>query len=344
MKKFLYYLSKTLIIAFSVLTFALFLITIFRPEWIKIAVEWTGKLIETLGYWNYVIAMISAFAESLPIIGAVVPGMNIMILVGGFWGKIHLVETIIFACIGAMLGNYIGYILGKKYGDSLIKNYGDWIGIGTTEQKILEKQIEKNGFWYIVLGKFHGTLRAFIPFIAGASKMTEKNFWLYNSIGSVIWAISMNLIGYFFIEHYEVILDNIGKIITGLLIVILAYFFFFKRDSLKKYWDDKNAEMLAKYPQNPNIKPGKMKEKIWETQYKNLSIRVENAWSWSGFTKEKIFINNEVFHKYSGKIKGANGLTKDFYTENHKITIKIGANWNMLNTACQILVDDEFIF
>lgn len=45
-------------------------------------------------------------------------------------------------------------------------NYGNMIGIGKTEKKILENQMQKNGFWYIVLGKFHGTLRAFVPFIA----------------------------------------------------------------------------------------------------------------------------------------------------------------------------------
>lgn len=134
--------------------------------------------------------------------------MQIMILVGGFWGKMHLFLTIFCASIGAMIGNYIGFIIGKKYGDHIIFHYGDYIGIGKTEQKILENQISKNGFWYIVLGKFHGTLRAFIPFIAGASKMAEKNFWLYNTIGSIIWAISMNLIGVFFVDKYEIILDN----------------------------------------------------------------------------------------------------------------------------------------
>ena len=55
--------------------------------------------------------------------------MNIMILVGGFWGKIHLIETILFASIGAMLGNYFGYFIGKKYGKNIIENYGDYIGI-----------------------------------------------------------------------------------------------------------------------------------------------------------------------------------------------------------------------
>jgi membrane protein DedA with SNARE-associated domain len=52
--------------------------------------------------------------------------MNVMILVGGFWGKEHLAFTILAASVGAMLGNYIGYWIGKKIGKELIEKYGDW--------------------------------------------------------------------------------------------------------------------------------------------------------------------------------------------------------------------------
>lgn len=106
MKTFLHLLSKALIAIFTVLSLALFAITLFRPDWIKLAIDWTGKLILTLGDWNYLIAFSSALIESLPIIGSLVPGMNIMVLVGGFWGKHHFLITILCASIGAMLGNY----------------------------------------------------------------------------------------------------------------------------------------------------------------------------------------------------------------------------------------------
>lgn len=131
-----------------------------------------------------------------------------MLLVGGFWGKDHMLLTILLASLGAMVGNYVGYWMGKWYGKEFIAKYGDYVGIGTTEQKILERSIHRHGFWYIVLGKFHNFLRAFIPFIAGGSGMQEKKFWIYNMIGSVIWASSLILLGIFFVDQYEVILDN----------------------------------------------------------------------------------------------------------------------------------------
>lgn len=209
-----------------------------------------GGAIHSLGNWNYFLAFFSALIESFPIIGVLVPGMNIMILIGGFWWKMHPIATIFCATFGAMLGNYAGYLLWKKYGMTIVKNYGDYVWFGQTEQKILENQIQKNGFWYIVLGKFHGTLRAFIPFVAGMSKMKSKNFWIYNAIGSFLWAIIINIIGILFVEKYEEILKNIDKIFMIIIVIFVLYLWFFQREKVQKYWSDKNAEMLEKIHNN----------------------------------------------------------------------------------------------
>lgn len=99
MKTLLSLLTKGLIVLFGIISIAAVAITLFKPEWIKIAIEWVGSLIETLGYWNFLIAFSSALIESLPVIGNFLPGMNIMILVGGFWGKSHLLVTIILAAM-----------------------------------------------------------------------------------------------------------------------------------------------------------------------------------------------------------------------------------------------------
>ncbi len=246
LKRFFVTLAKAITLFFTVLSLWLLVITFAKPEWIKSGIEWIGRLITTLGNWNYLIAFASACIESMPIIGTAVPGMNVMILVGGFWGKSHIILTVGLATLGAMLGNYLGYWIGKWYGHEIIERYGDYIWLGRTEQKILSQQIKKNWFWYIVLGKFHNFTRSFVPFIAGASGMQERAFWLYNIIGSIIWAISINLLGIFFIDQYETILDNLGKIMLALLGWVSLYFWFFRRESLKQYIRDKQREIEEK--------------------------------------------------------------------------------------------------
>lgn len=80
--------------------------------------------------------------------------------------------------------------------------------------------------------------------------MLEKKFWIYNTIGSIIWAASINLLGIFFIDKYETILDNLGKITLGILILVAIYFWFYKRDTLKQYIQDKQSEIEAKIEKN----------------------------------------------------------------------------------------------
>lgn len=78
--------------------------------------------------------------------------------------------------------------------------------------------------------------------------MLEKRFWIYNIIGSILWATSINLLGIFFIENYEIILDNLGKYMMGIVIAIGIYVYLFKKKEFMQYLADKQAEIDAKYP------------------------------------------------------------------------------------------------
>jgi hypothetical protein len=72
-KQFFIFLAKVVTVILTIATFALIIISFVRKEWILVAIEWIGRLIETLGNWNYLVAFASACIESLPIIGTAVP-------------------------------------------------------------------------------------------------------------------------------------------------------------------------------------------------------------------------------------------------------------------------------
>jgi membrane protein DedA with SNARE-associated domain len=76
--------------------------------------------------------------------------------------------------------------------------------------------------------------------------MKEQKFWIYNTIGSIFWATSINLLGIFFIDKYETILDNLGKITLVILGCVFAYFYFFRRESMQQYIRDKQTEIEEK--------------------------------------------------------------------------------------------------
>lgn len=47
-----------------------------------------------IGNWNYLLAFVFSIIESFPVIGTMVPGMQVLLLIGGFFGREHLAEMI----------------------------------------------------------------------------------------------------------------------------------------------------------------------------------------------------------------------------------------------------------
>jgi hypothetical protein len=77
MKKLIHYIILGLLMAMM-----LFLIvTLFKPDLLLPIIDWIKLQIEWLWKWNYLLAFISALAESLPIIGTIIPGQVIMLSV-----------------------------------------------------------------------------------------------------------------------------------------------------------------------------------------------------------------------------------------------------------------------
>lgn len=223
----LQYFLTALHVLLVVLMVGIGLLSLFRPDIMRLGIDWMGIQIKSWGEWNYVILLVTAMAESFPFVGAVVPGMNIMILVWGFfvarqWDIFPLAALL--AMIGACLGNALGYFMGKYGNPETLKKYGAFFWAGPRELGWLEKQIHKNGFWFIVGWKFHNLLRSFIPYIAGSHKMSGARFWLANIFGSSLWAVSILLIGVFAVENYEVILQYLNYVLLGAVIVgIIIY-------------------------------------------------------------------------------------------------------------------------
>lgn len=68
-----------------------------------------------------------------------IPGQNILMLVGGFFGKQYLASIIIIAILGSIAGDIFSYVLGRYFGERFLQKYGTWFGVGTTEVSYLKK-------------------------------------------------------------------------------------------------------------------------------------------------------------------------------------------------------------
>jgi membrane protein DedA with SNARE-associated domain len=73
--------------------------------------------------------------------------------------------------------------------------------------------------------------------------MKTKSFMIYNTIGSIVRATSMILIGVIFVKNYETIIDYLGYVVLGSLVVGGIYVYFFKKAAFMHYWEEKNKEI-----------------------------------------------------------------------------------------------------
>jgi len=136
--------------------------------------------------------------------------------------------------------------LWTKYWEKFFKEYWDWFWLGKTELKIIKKQIDKNGPWFIIFGKFHNFTRAFVPFIAGSMWMKKHHFWTYNIIGSIVWAFTIITLWVVFAEYYKEIVDNMKFVLLWVLVILAIYISLFKRQEFAAYLKDKNTEIDEK--------------------------------------------------------------------------------------------------
>lgn len=186
-----------------------------------------------LGNWLFFFV---ALVECVPFIGAVFPGAT-MINVGSFFaaqGFFNVWGLIIFAFVGAVLGDWGGYALGR-WGGKWLEEKGfiktAWLAKG-------EEFFQKYGTKSILWGRFFGATRAVVPFVAGASKMKQVTFLSWNIFSAIIWAFWNVGLGYFSGNLIAVIIEKWSqKLGVGLsIIAVIALIYLTIKKHGASYW------------------------------------------------------------------------------------------------------------
>ncbi len=214
-----------------------------------------------LGNWLF---FFLAFIESAPLIGVFLPGAT-LISVGGFLssqGYLNVWDIIIFATIGAIIGDFFSYSIGRWGGDYIKRKSIINKTLLSHGEKFFQKYGNKSIFW----GRFFGPIRAIIPFIAGISKMKRTPFIFWNILSAICWSFLNVFLGYFsgtlIINIFKKWSSKITFILLIFVIIYIFYWFVKKRgrsikDSFRadsflfvEYLNSKNwfNKLLSSYP------------------------------------------------------------------------------------------------
>jgi undecaprenyl-diphosphatase len=184
----------------------------------------THNLQSIVEHGGYIFIFISTISEGIPIFGQFIPGHSIVI-VSGLLAKIdvlNIYKVFLTVILGAIIGDIFGFYLGRKYGISLLTKFGQFFFV---KKEFIDKAlvlVKENTAKTIILGRFSPITRTLSPFIVGASGIHTKKFWVFDSIGVLIWASVSIMIGYIFGASYHAVSAALGKYI--LIAILIGVF------------------------------------------------------------------------------------------------------------------------
>jgi len=164
-----------------------------------------------------------AFCDALAVIGIVVPALPLLFAVGTMIGLGHLDGPYALACaaLGAFAGDGLSYWLGHRWGPSmrdhwLFRRYPKFIDRG-------EALFKRHGSKGIVIARFVGAVRPFVPAIAGMLRLPMKRYAPASLVACVLWAGSFLAPGWVFGASYDAVAavaDRLALVLLALLAVI----------------------------------------------------------------------------------------------------------------------------
>jgi membrane protein DedA with SNARE-associated domain len=204
-------------------------------------------ILDTVTSWISIYGYPGAFlAALLETIFPPIPSELIFPLIG-FTAQtkgLGLENAIGMATIGA-LGSTIGsiaiYFVALKLGKRVFLRLGKYMKIGESELNKSEKWFEDHGAIAVFAGRMAPGIREIISIPAGISKMNLPKFILFTFSGSLIWCVSLALVGYYIGDAWNKLVEGSGVfniiaivIIVGILVVV-GYHYYHERNKIYRH-------------------------------------------------------------------------------------------------------------
>ena len=184
------------------------------------------QFVETYGAtWVYALLFGIVFAETGLVVTPFLPGDSLLFAAGAVatsTGALNPWVTMGLLFAAAFLGNACNYAIGRFIGPKVFSatdNRG-W------SHKLLNRKhldqahqfFERHGGMAVVMGRFVPIVRTFVPFVAGAAKMSSASFIFYNFVGAAAWVVLCVGAGILF-GQVPFVKNNFSMVTIGIVVV-----------------------------------------------------------------------------------------------------------------------------
>jgi membrane-associated protein len=185
------------------------------------------EIVRDYGSWVYGILFAIVFAETGFVVTPFLPGDSLLFATGALCATGVLNPWAAFALLAtaAFTGNAVNYTVGRSIGPRVFTGRNDDPGLlgRLMNRAYLDRAhafFELYGAKAIVLGRFVPIVRTFVPFVAGAARMTSGTFVLYNAIGAAGW-VGLCLGAGVLFGNVPIIKNNFSLVTIGIVVVSL---------------------------------------------------------------------------------------------------------------------------
>jgi membrane-associated protein len=135
-------------------------------------------------------------------------------------GKLSIELVIVIAAAGAIVGDNIGYEIGRKGGRWILERPGRFHRQRLNVLSTGEPFFARHGPKAVFFGRFVLGLRVWASWLAGATRMRWRSFFVWNALGGICWATAIGLLAYFLGNSAGNAIETFG--IFGLVAAVVA--------------------------------------------------------------------------------------------------------------------------
>ncbi|MDR2871766.1 MAG: bifunctional DedA family/phosphatase PAP2 family protein [Xanthomonadaceae bacterium] len=195
-----------------------------NSSWIDVTLAWIGSHPILAGAVIFAIA----FCDAVVILGSLVPALPLLFAIGALigMGQLSGPYAVMSATLGAFAGDATSFWVGHRWGKQLRR-----IWPFSRYPQLLDRSetlFRRNAFKSILVARYVGPIRPFVPAIAGMAGMPLRHYALISGMAAFSWATLFLLPGWLFGRAYEAVAAVAGHllIVVTLLLGSLALTWF----------------------------------------------------------------------------------------------------------------------
>ncbi|WP_407352600.1 VTT domain-containing protein [Luteimonas sp. R10] len=165
-----------------------------------------------------------AFLDSLVVIGIAVPALPLLFAVGTLIGLGHIDGPYAIACAaaGAFAGDAVSFWVGRRWGPQMhehwpFRHYPQLLERGET-------LFRRHGTKSILIARYVGAVRPFVPAIAGMLRMPLKRYLPVSLFAAATWSAAFLAPGWLFGASYDAVAAVADRLalVLGAMLAVLA--------------------------------------------------------------------------------------------------------------------------